>query len=67
MNTLHQYCTNLGGVSKPTMGALINNCANGSMAGDDVLTAAYHGHDLAQVTGIEIAGGPTHFSGGRFH
>ena len=28
MNTLRQYSTNLGGVSKPTMGALIDNGVN---------------------------------------
>ena len=52
MNTLRQYRTNIGGVSKPTMGALIDNGANGGMAGDDVLITAYHDHDRAQVMGI---------------
>ena len=52
MNTLCQYRTNLGGVSKPIMGALIDNGANGSMAGDDVLITAYHDHDRAHVMGI---------------
>ena len=52
MNALRQYHTNIGGVSKPTMGALIDNGANGIMAGDDVLITAYHDHDRAQVMGI---------------
>ena len=52
MNTLRQYRTDLGGVSKPITGALIDNGANGGMVGDDVLITAYHGHDCAQVTGI---------------
>ena len=34
------------------MGPLMDNGANGSMAGDDVLITAYHNHDHAQVTGI---------------
>ena len=52
MNTLCQYRTNPGGVSKPITGALIDNGANGGMVGDDVLITAYHDHDCAQVTGI---------------
>ena len=30
----------------------MDNGANGSMAGDDVLITAYHDHDHAQVMGI---------------
>ena len=30
----------------------MDNGANGSMAGDDVLITAYHDHDRAQVTDI---------------
>ena len=52
MNALRQYRTNIGGVAKATKGSLMDNGANGSMAGDDVLITAYHDHDCAQVTGI---------------
>ena len=52
MNILRQYRTHIGGVSKTTTGSLMDNGANGSMAGDDVLITAYHDHDCAQVLGI---------------
>ena len=52
MNALRQYRTNIGGVSKTTTGSLMDNGANGGMAGDDVLITAYHDHDRAQVTGF---------------
>ena len=42
MNTLCQYRTNIGRVSKP----------NGGMAGDDVSITAYNDHDCAPVIGI---------------
>ena len=45
MNTLRQYRTNIGRVSKTTTGSLMDNGANGGMAGDDVLITAYHDHD----------------------
>ena len=35
MNALRQYCTNIGRVSKTNTGSLMDNGANGGMAGDD--------------------------------
>ena len=53
MNALRQYRMNIGGVSKATMaGSLMDNGANGSMAGDDILITAYHDRDHAQWMGI---------------
>ena len=45
MNVLRQYRTHIGGVTKITTGSLMDNGANGGMAGDDVLVTAYHNHD----------------------
>ena len=52
MNALRQYRTYIGGVSKITSGSLMDNGANGGMAGDNVLVTAYHDHDRAQLMGI---------------
>ena len=49
MNALRQYHTHIGGVSKITTGSLMDNGANGGMAGDDVLVTAYHDQDLSLI------------------
>ena len=51
LNSLRQYRVNEQATSVVT-GSLMDNGANGGMAGDDVKILAYHDHDRAHVTGI---------------